>query len=448
MKIPFDINPRRFPFFYGYLIIFVGAIGAFMSAPGQTIGVSVFTDHLIEAFGLTRVQLAWTYLVGTISSAFILTFGGKLYDKYGARIVATLAGVGLGLALLLLTSIDILSERLQAISSLPKNYATIGLLVLGFFGIRFFGQGMLTMVSRNMAMKWFDKKRGLASAFFGVALVLGFSVVPKIFSWLIDNYQWRASWQITAFVVGVCFSLFALVFFRDNPQKYGLKPDGDLASKKKKKNNNKKRLIATGHDFELKEAIRTYSFWVFTLTMVMFGLYLTAFTFHIEDLFVSAGLTKKDAISVFIPTAIIAVGIELTTGFIADYVKMKYILYFELAGLLLSTIAASMLNSGGVIVLIIIGNSMAQGVFGILTSVTWPRFFGTKHLGAISGFASSWIVAGSAVGPLLFSYSKEFFGSYSAGILICGSICAILLVLSFKADNASEKFDRKEELGN
>ena len=66
-----------FPFFYGYIIIFSGTIGVLMSAPGQTIGISVFTDFLIDALGITRDSLSLAYLIGTMSSSFLLTRAGK-----------------------------------------------------------------------------------------------------------------------------------------------------------------------------------------------------------------------------------------------------------------------------------------------------------------------------------------------------------------------------------
>ena len=44
--LPF--KPASFPFYYGWLILIVSTIGLVMSAPGQTIGVSVFTESLLD----------------------------------------------------------------------------------------------------------------------------------------------------------------------------------------------------------------------------------------------------------------------------------------------------------------------------------------------------------------------------------------------------------------
>ncbi|MEN8446946.1 MAG: MFS transporter, partial [Cyanobacteria bacterium J06555_13] len=87
----FPFSPAKFPIFYGWVILLTSVLGVLASVPGQTIGVSVFTDHLIEATGLSRLQLANTYLVGTLTSGCLLPLGGKMLDRLGARRVIVLA---------------------------------------------------------------------------------------------------------------------------------------------------------------------------------------------------------------------------------------------------------------------------------------------------------------------------------------------------------------------
>jgi MFS family permease len=78
--------------------------------------------------------------------------------------------------------------------------------------------------------------------------------------------------------------------------------------------------------------------------------------------------------------------------------------------------------------LAIIGFGVGGGLFGMLNILTWPKLYGRKHLGQISGFAMSVIVAGSAIGPWIFSVIQRFFGSYKgAGIL--GLIWCMLMII-------------------
>ena len=72
---PFDI--RRLPFYYGWVILLLSTAGIIFSIPGQTMGMAVFTDHFIEAFGLSRTELSLAYLIGTGASSLFLTRAGR-----------------------------------------------------------------------------------------------------------------------------------------------------------------------------------------------------------------------------------------------------------------------------------------------------------------------------------------------------------------------------------
>ena len=429
-----------FPFFYGNIIIFSGIIGIIASTPGQTIGVSVFTDFLINDLGITRENLSIAYMIGTLTSSFVLTYAGRFFDKFGARVTSVLAGMFLGFSLFFLSEIGFVTNFINSLFGFSDTTVVLFiLLVVGFFFIRFFGQGVLTMASRNMVMKWYEKKRGMASAIMGIAISFGFSYSPKIFDSMITAFTWQGTWQILAVSVGVFFAIFAFITFRDNPEKYGLKPDGN-ENKIRIKNDNKSEIkYRADKDYTLKEARRTYSFWIFNLTLALQGLYITALTFHVVDIFDAAGMPRSEAINIFLPSSVIAVTFQLVSGYLADFIKLKYLLFVLLAGMMISMTGLWFLGAGFPIILIIAGNGIASGLFGVLSSVTWPRFFGTKHLGEIAGFSMSWIVAASAIGPYMFSLLNDISGSYELSGLFFLIIATTLFILSIKAENVNLK---------
>ena len=94
----------RMPFFYGWVIALVSTLGFLFSIPGQTMGMAVFTDHLIEALGLTRTQLSMAYLLGTVASALLLTRAGRWYDLLGGRIMIALSSLALAAMLLFIST--------------------------------------------------------------------------------------------------------------------------------------------------------------------------------------------------------------------------------------------------------------------------------------------------------------------------------------------------------
>jgi OFA family oxalate/formate antiporter-like MFS transporter len=427
-----------------------GTVGVIVSVPGQTVGVSVFTDHLLSAVGISRVELSLTYMAGTIASALLLPPAGRLYDRLGARLLAPLAAFFLGCGLLLLSWADRVRDALTGLFSfLPTAIASFAVMAFCFFLIRFCGQGTLTLFSRNMVMKWFDRRRGLANAFLGIFMSLGFSSAPLVLNALIRGSSWRETWRLLAVILMAGFTVFALLLFRDNPQDCGLVPDGGPAAnslRQRPRGRSRRFYPGAGSiplgpppEIELREARKTLSFWAFTLMLTVFGFYLSAMTFHVVSLFAAAGMGKETAVSIFLPASLVAVLLNFGGSWLSDYIRLKYLLVLMAVGLLLSQIACAFLAPGLFVWLLILGNGISTGMFGVLSAVTWPRFYGTRHLGAISGFAMGCLVVGSAVGPYLFSQVFALTGSYRGAAGACAAVTLLLLGTAFRADSPAER---------
>ncbi len=440
-NIPFA--PAKIRPFYGWIIVLVGVVGVLMSMPGQTVGVSAFTEHLLREFNLSRDQFSFAYMLGTILSSLFLTKAGKIYDKVGVRPVAIAASFCMGISLLFLSRSDIIAKK---ISFLPNYFVSISILILGFFSIRFFGQGVLTMVSRNMIAKWFVRKRGLVVGVSGILVSFSFSSTPVILNSLINLLGWRGTWVMCGIVAVFVFTIIAFIFFRDNPEDCGLLPDGDKTLEKEKHH-----IHNVNKQFTLKEARKTYSFWIFSLSLSMCSLYFTGLTFHVASVFENAGMATDRAFLIFLPASVISIFGRAVGGWIADKIKLKFLLAAFLLGLIISSVSVMFLESETIISLVfiklrvsvltlIIGNGILSGLFALILSMIWPTYFGREHLGAISGLNMSMLVFFSAIGPWIFSQSLTRFGSYKFAGLFCCAFSAILCVLSFKAENPQKKF--------
>jgi len=131
--------------------------------------------------------------------------------------------------------------------------------------------------------------------------------------------------------------------------------------------------------------------------------------------------------------------VQFFCGYISDFIRLKYLLILFMFGILISCTGLTFLgNYNSAYWLIIVGNGVVWGLYTVLIAVTWPRFYGLKNLGAISGFSLSWVVIGSALGPYLFSLSVKFTGSYDTISWICITLSMVLLLLAFKAENPNE----------
>jgi OFA family oxalate/formate antiporter-like MFS transporter len=427
------LAPRRYPFFYGWLILPLGAIGFLMSTPGQTYGVSPFTDSLIAALGLTRVQLSLAYMIGTIGSSLCLTRAGRAYDRFGARVVAPASALMLGIVLVLLSQCDRIAAAVT--TTLRLSDTTLPgfiILILLFFGLRFSGQGVLTMVSRNMMMKWFDRHRGLVTGLSGMVIAPAFSATPAVLHILVERVGWRGAWLWLALLIGGAFTLLALLLFRDNPEACGLKADGPLADKplgtKSRPNHELKQ-------YTLAEARSTYSFWVFSLGVALFGFYVTGMSFHAASIFKMAELEQSTGYMIFLYASFVSILLRPLVGWLCDRIPLKYLLMALMTGIFISTLGLCVLREGLPMWTVIVGNGLAGATLGTLASVTWPNFYGRQHLGAISGFSMAITVFGSAIAPWLFSQCHAISGTYTPAITATAVAAALCLLLSIRANN-------------
>jgi MFS transporter, OFA family, oxalate/formate antiporter len=426
----FPFAPARTPLYYGWIVLVFGILGNLMSVPGQTVGVSVYTDFLIDALNLSRSTLSLAYLVGTITGSFLLVWAGRLYDRYGARVIGPASAALLAMVLLLLSGIDrVVDAVMGPVGGAWRVGVAFAAIAVGFFLLRFSGQGVLTLVSRNMVNKWFDRRRGQANALLGVFIAFGFSAAPRLLESLIDGWGWRGSWRMLAAAVAA-FAVGSLVFYRDNPESCGLEPDGPTT----RRSRHRRPPSHPENDFTLPEARRTFAFWAFVLSLALLSLYTTALTFHVVSIFEEAGMDRNQAVGIFLPASAIAVVFQFAAGWLSDYVKLKYFLLVQLVGTVLSAAGLIVLAPGLPVVAVITGNGIMGGIFGLLSSITWPKYYGQTHLGAISGFAMGFLVAGSAVGPYAFSLSFTWTGGYAGAAVVCLVVSLVLMVFAFWAD--------------
>lgn len=419
----------------------MSTLGVIMSVPGQTMGVSVFTDYLIEALGLSRFELSIAYMMGTIGSSWFLPWGGRLFDRLGARAMAFLSTSLLGVSLIYLSQCDRVATLLSLGGLLSP--ALMGALAVfaGFMTLRFSGQGILAMTSRSLLGKWFYKNRGLVSGVSGMVVTFAFSAAPLGLDLLVQKYGWRGAWIVLA---GACFMMAALswLLVRDNPEECGLTMSGvepEVDSENEDENLAIPHIQPPERDVTLEEAKREYAFWVFNMGLAAQALVITAVTFHIVSLGTEMGLSRQAALSVFLPMAVISTFANFISGWLCDRLELKYLLMMMLATLALGVFSCLYMESAWGRAMLFIGFGVSNGIYSPLMIVIWPSFFGRAHLGAISSLNLSIQVFASAIGPAIFGLSHAWWGSYTVGIYICAAIPLIILLSALGANNPQNR---------
>lgn len=418
---PFAVD--RFPIFYGWVIWLLSTLGFLMSVPGQTMGMAVFTDPFMDAFGLSRSELSFAYLCGTVGSAFLLTRAGRLYDRVGARIMVVGASILLGVMITFISLIDQIGATLAGLLGLPLAALTLPLILIGYFGVRFSGQGVLTSASRNVLLLWFEKRRGLVSGIRGVFVSLGFSIAPLVLAFMIDAAGWRGALWLMSGTLVFGFAVAALIFLRNAPEEEGLLPDGNSGQA-----DEADRPVYRAPDKTLAEARRSPSFWLYSGGLAIHALFGTAVTFHIVSIFAEAGRSRTEAFAYFLPQAIVSTSVNLIGSAFVDRQRLKPFLQIMLGAFLLGAIGLIYLEERWGYWMLIAGFGAGGGLWGVISNVAFIRLFGSLHLGEISGLNTSITVFASAIGPFLFSLGYDLTGAYTAVEALCAAAILCLLL--------------------
>ncbi len=400
-------------------------------------GMAVFSDEFIRVFGLTRTELSSAYLFGTLGSALLLTRAGRWYDRYGARVMLVGASVILGATLLLISGLDRLSEEISTGLGLPLAWVSFPLILMGYFGVRLSGQGVLTSASRNVLLVWFERRRGFVTGLRGVFVSLGFSLAPLLLALLIDSFGWRGALWCMAVVVGLGFALVALLLVRDHPHASHLRVDGGRLSASEVAQVKGAEGESSGHagvggDSSVSQARSDPVFWMYCSALSMHALFGTAVTFHIVAIFAEAGRSRAAAFAYFLPQAIVSLITNLSASALADHMRLKPLLILMLAAFVVGAWGLTRLDTGWGYWLLVAGFGVGGGLWGVLSNLAFIRHYGALHLGEISGLNTALMVFGSAIGPVLFSLANDHLGSFRAAAMGCLiTLVGLLLVALF-----------------
>ncbi|MDA1188279.1 MAG: MFS transporter [Chloroflexi bacterium] len=402
----------RLPFNYGWVIAAISGIGVLMSGPGQTYVVSVIIDPLIEETGWSRTLVSGLYSAGSISAIAGALLAGRSFDRFGAR--ASLSGITVlfGLAAFLMSKI-----------SSPVH------LYLGFFAIRSLGQTAMTLVSTSMVSLWFIRLRGRATAITMVAGPLGQALFPPILTTVIAAYSWRDAWVWMAIAIWAIMLPPAILLVRNSPESIGLLPDGV-----------RRRLTRatpappdTEIHWNLKEAVKTRSFWLIWVAGFPLSLIGTALTFHHISLMSSKGIEQGTAAGILSVMAVVALLGTFIAGWMLDRFPNRYVLAAGLALLVAAMLLTFVIASPwqGFLYGILMG--LSQGLVMTANIVIWPNYFGRRNIGGIRGAAAVGMVVSGGLGPLPFGYLFDLTDSYDVailGFLALPLLCVIASILA------------------
>ncbi len=377
--------------FYGWRMVLFASVALALTGPGQTFGVSVFVNPMIDELGVSRTQMSTAYLLGTLAGAFALPWIGQAIDRFGVRRSMALIGFLFGAFLMGMAFVS--------------NFVT---LTGGFVGIRMMGQGALGLVATTAVALWFSRKRGLAMGIVAAAGGFGMTMVPLAFEFVISGWGWRTAWIAEALLIWIVVVPMAVLGVRNRPADVGQHVDGDSAPPS-----------GDGDSWGVsrRQAMSSPFFWLVTAAVVVAATISTAVIFHQIDLLGERGFSPTAAAANFIPQTLATLGATLGVGALADRVSARLVLILSMlllaGGLLLLAVATPGLV--GIAFGALLG--AAGGAARVVEATELPRYFGTLHIGAIRGVVTAVTIAGTALAPLAFAFAHDITGGYTVIVL-------------------------------
>ncbi len=412
--------------FYGWKLVGLTLLITALASGPVWNGVGVWVTALEQQFGWSRAQLTGAFSMAQFQGSIVGPFMGYLIDKLGPRRM-----VFLGLALTGAGFI-IFSQT----TNLVTFYFSYAIIMLGISA----GSWLPMMTALN---KWFNRRRGLAMGLAGEGSFLGGLALVPILAWSVtpSNY----GWSTTALWIGVVFLSLSWplsMFIRNQPEDYGLLPDGDHpnndtstvaaaspASLGPRRSPQARQSplaekIATENtlNFTARQAIRTRAFWFITFGHALSSMLIATLTVHMVPLLTDQGMSLQTAAYVWAVLNAAGAVFQLLGGFLSDRYPRNRILFIFAALQASGFILAAFVHSLPMAILFALVYGAGFGGRVPITTAIRGDYFGTRAFATITGISMVPLYAFMLAAPLFAAFMFDSTGTYTLSFLILGGL--------------------------
>ena len=414
-----NLKPQR-RIFYGWYILGVILLTGLFAGPTSQVFIGVLVRPISEDTGWSATAIAGAVTVGGILSGVGAPFVGVLADRYSPRVLMTFGVV-------------LMAGTFFLIAAAP----TVWVLVLGYAIARGIAQNMIAgVVPRVVVVNWFRRMRGRAIGLVGTAHPIGtFVLGPAALLIISAGLGWRGVWVILGVAVIVFLVLPNALVIRRTPEEMGLLPDGDDATEA----GGQAAIEASAREAEqswtLGEAVRTPSFALIILSIVLTNYGGGGLPFHMPQIYADEGLREAIGVAAVSMFAISGAFANTLWGFLAERISERLLgIFTMLMGTVLALCFPFVSHPVAAVAYGVLLGIAARGEGSILMILV-ANYYGRRSYGAISGLVQTALLGGLALGPLIMSVIRESTGSYlpvfySAAVTF--TIAAVLLALAVK----------------
>lgn len=408
---------NRIRIFYGWYILAASFVTLFFTS-GVRYSIGVVFKPLMADFGWNRGLISFAFFLNMTFYALSIILAGKYYDRYGPKWVIIISNVLLSIGFMGLAFINSFWQFLVL-------YGIVAALGMG---------GTTVPLFAALMTKWFEKGRGFAVSSGLAGSCIGQFVLVPLFTVFVLRYGWRVSYFYISLVMLVTITLLTLFIIKGDPDDLGLEPYGH-----KNKDSPGNRSVPESADIALTDlgltdAMKTYSFWVFVIVMIICGSGDFLITTHLIPMVTDYNISAATAGNMLAWLGLMSLAGILVVGPISDVIGVK--IPVSLTMLLRVFLFLLILNYQNRVSFYLF--SFAFGFTFLITAplnaILVGRLYGFTHVGLISGFISTLHHFGGGVWVYVGGELFDQTGSYRLILLVSMGMAffAGLIVLFIK----------------
>ncbi|AIW88289.1 oxalate:formate antiporter, putative [Bacillus mycoides] len=370
---------------------------------------SLFNQPLVSKYGWSLNAVAITFSITGFSLAFSTLFASKLQEKWGLRKLIMIAGLALGIGLMLSSQV----------SSLPMLYVLVGV-VVGY------ADGTAYITSLSNLIKWFPERKGLIAGISVSAYGTGSLIFKYINAKFIDSVGVSQAFLYWGLIVAVMIVIGACFIHKAAEQ---------VTVHETK-----------SHDYTIREMLRTkevYLLFIMLFTSCMSGLYLIGM---VKDIGVQlVGLSVATAANAVAMVAIFNTVGRIILGPLSDKIGRLKIVSATFVVIAMSVFVLSFVDLNYSIYFACVA-SVAFCFGGNIT--IFPAivgdFFGLKNHSKNYGI----VYQGFGFGALAGSFIGAILGGFKPTFMVIGVLCVVSFIIAILIQPPNQQKEKQENYRN